>query len=76
MKAYIMINVRLGSILEVVNNLREIDGVKEANMTFGTYDVVSAIEAEDVREIGRMIATKIQPIPGILETLTCLVIES
>ena len=30
MKAYIMINVRLGSILEVVNNLREIDGVKEA----------------------------------------------
>ena len=76
MKAYIMINVRLGSILEVVNNLREIDGVKEANMTFGTYDVVSAIEAEDVRDIGRMIATKIQPIPGILETLTCLVIES
>jgi len=76
MKAYVMINVRLGSILEVVNNLREITGVKQANMTFGTYDVISVIEAEDVHEIGRMIATKIQPIPGILDTLTCLVIES
>ena len=76
MKAYVMINVRLGSIFEVVNNLREIDGVMEANMTFGTYDVISAIEVEDIHKLGRMIATKIQPIPGIQDTLTCLVIES
>ena len=76
MKAYAMINLRLGSIFEAFNNLREIGGVMEANMTFITYDIISAIEAEDIQKIGRMIATKIQPIPGIQDSLTCLVIES
>ena len=76
MKAYVMINVRPGSISEVVDILRQLDGVKEANMTFGHHDVVSVIEAEDVNDIGRMIALKIQPIPGILDTLTYLVLES
>jgi len=76
MKAYVMINVQPGSIPEVVDNLRRIDGVKEANMTFGPYDVVSVIEAEDVNDIGRMIARRIQPIPGVHDTLTCLVLDS
>lgn len=76
MKAYVMINVRPGSIPEVVYNLRQVEGVMEANMTFGTFDVISVIEANDVRDIGSMIAKEIQPIPGVTETLTCLVIES
>jgi DNA-binding Lrp family transcriptional regulator len=76
MKAYVMITVQPGSIPEVVDNLRSVDGVMEANMTFGPYDVVSVIETDDVNHIGRMIAHSIQPIPGILDTLTCLVVDS
>ncbi len=76
MKAYVMITVRSGAILEVVNNLRRIDGVMDANMTFGPYDVVAVIQAESVHRIGRLIAADIQPIPGVIETLTCLVLES
>ncbi|MFN2128153.1 MAG: Lrp/AsnC family transcriptional regulator [Anaerolineales bacterium] len=76
MKAYVMIDVRPGSIPEVVDNLRRVEGVREANMTFGPYDVVSVIETEEVNAIGRMIAREIQPIPGILDTLTCLVLDS
>jgi DNA-binding Lrp family transcriptional regulator len=75
MKAYVMITVRSGAILEVVNNLRRIDGVMDANMTFGPHDVVAVIQAENVHRIGRLIAADIQPIPGIIDTLTCLVLE-
>ena len=75
MKAYVMITVRSGAILEVVNNLRRIDGVIDANMTFGPYDIVAVIQAETVHRIGRLIAADIQPIPGIVDTLTCLVLE-
>jgi DNA-binding Lrp family transcriptional regulator len=75
MKAYILIRVRPGSVPEVVRNMRRLKGVLDANMTFGPYDVVAVIEASDVNRLGPLIASEIQPIPGVLETLTCLVVD-
>ncbi|MBN1148471.1 MAG: Lrp/AsnC ligand binding domain-containing protein [Anaerolineales bacterium] len=75
MKAYVLINVRVGSVPEVLRNLRRLDGIQEANMTFGPYDVVAVLQAADVNKLGHLIASKIQPIPGVLETMTCLVVE-
>jgi len=75
MKAYVLIHVRPGSVPEVVRNLRRLKGVVEANMTFGPYDVVAIIEANDVGHLGPLIASEIQPIPGVLDTMTCLVVE-
>ena len=75
MKAYILVNVRTGSIIEVMENLRRVACVKEVNMTFGPYDVVVIVETEDIKALGGVIARDIQPIPGILETLTCLIVD-
>jgi uncharacterized protein with GYD domain len=44
-------------------------------MTFGPFDAIAVVEADDVNAIGRIMATAIQPIPGISETLTCLAVE-
>ena len=75
MKAYIMIHVRPGSVPEVVRNLRRLEGILEANMTFGPYDVVAVVAASDVNHLGKLVASNIQPIPGVIDTLTCLVVE-
>lgn len=75
MKAYVLIHVRTGSVPEVVRNMRRLDGVIDANMTFGPYDVVAVIQGDDVNKLGHLIASNIQPIPGILDTITCLVVE-
>jgi len=75
MKAYILIHVRPGSVPEVVRNLRRLNGVLEANMTFGPYDVVATVEASDVNRLGPLIASEIHPIPGVMDTLTCLVVD-
>jgi DNA-binding Lrp family transcriptional regulator len=75
MKAYVMVNIRMGDVNEVVKQLRRIDGVIEANMTFGLYDAIAVIEASDINKIGSLLATTIQPIPGVLETLTCLAVD-
>lgn len=76
MKAYILMKVRIGSVSEVVRNLRNVKGVLEAHMTFGPYDAVVVIEAEDINHLGRMIANDIHPIPGVLETITCLISDA
>lgn len=75
MRAYILIHIRTGEIREVVRQLRRVEGVTEANMTFGPYDAVAVVEAQDVKNIGDIMATAIQPIPGVLDTLTCLAVE-
>jgi DNA-binding Lrp family transcriptional regulator len=75
MKAYVLINIRTGNVKEVVKHLRRIDSVLEANMTFGPYDAVAVIETDDINGVGAILATEIQPIPGILETLTCLAVD-
>lgn len=75
MKAYILINVRIGSVGEVIRHLRRVECVMEANMTFGPYDAVAIVRARDTAHLGHLLADTIQPIPGITETLTCLAVE-
>ena len=75
MKAYVMIHVRPGSVPEVVRNLRRLKGVVDAHMTFGPYDVVAIVQSNDINSLGPLIATEVQPIPGVLDTLTCLVVD-
>ena len=75
MKAYVLIKVRAGEVREVVKLLRSVQGVKEAHMTFGPYDAVAVVETDDVADLGTITAAKIQPIPGVERTLTCLAVD-
>jgi DNA-binding Lrp family transcriptional regulator len=75
MKAYVLIHIRTGDIREVIRQLRRVDGVTEATMTFGPYDAIAVVEADDVKTIGKIMAASIQPIPGVIETLTCLAVD-
>jgi len=75
MKAYILINIRPGAVKEVVKNVGRLDHVLEVHMTFGQYDAVAVVEAEDLPHLGSLISAEIQPIPGVLKTLTCLAVE-
>ena len=75
MKAYILINVRMGQVREVVKLLRRSDKVVESNMTFGPYDAVAIVTIDSLQELGQLLAEVIQPIPGVIETLTCLAAE-
>jgi DNA-binding Lrp family transcriptional regulator len=75
MKAYVLIKIRAGEVKEVVRNLRKVEGITEAHMTFGPYDAVAVVETPDVAKLGDITASKIQPIPGVDQTLTCLAVD-
>lgn len=75
MKAYVLIKIHAGEVKDVVRSVRKIDGVTEANMTFGPYDAVAVVETADVDRLGAITASEIQPIPGVEQTLTCLAVD-
>jgi DNA-binding Lrp family transcriptional regulator len=75
MKAYILMQIRVGSIPEVIGNLKRMDQVIEAHSILGPYDIIAVVKAKDTNQMGRLVNVDIQVIPGILETLTCLIVE-
>lgn len=75
MKAFILIDVSTGEIPEVVRQLRQIESVTEAYLTFGPFDAVAVVSADDVSHLGRIMSSVIQPIPGVLDTLTCIAVD-
>ena len=75
MKAYVLIKIRAGTVKEVVRRLHETPHILEASMTFGPYDAVAVVEADDLGGLGTIIASSIQPMSGVEQTLTCLAVE-
>ena len=67
--------VRLGGGANVVKELLRVDGVYEANMTFGPYDAVAIINTSDISHLGRILSQQIQPIPGVTQTVPLAIYE-
>ncbi|HEX6269604.1 MAG TPA: Lrp/AsnC ligand binding domain-containing protein [Anaerolineales bacterium] len=75
MKAFVLIKTRTGEVKQVVRQLRTAQEILEAHMTFGPYDAVAVVESADINGLGSLIASAIQPIPGVEQTLTCIAVD-
>jgi DNA-binding Lrp family transcriptional regulator len=75
MKAYVLVKARTGEVQSVCDQIRALDGVTEAHMTFGPYDVVAEVETADVAQLAVISASGIQTISGVEQTLTCLAVD-
>ena len=55
--------------------IADIAGVVRVDAVTGPYDVVVLTEANTVDELGKLIVSKVQMVPGITRTLTCSVVR-
>ena len=74
-RAYVLIQTDSGKAADVANGIRAIGGVTSTEAVTGPYDVIVFVEAEDVDALGQLVVTAIQPVDGIVRTLTCPVIN-
>ena len=74
-EAYILIQTEVGKAKQVVEEVRMIEGVSQADDVTGPYDIVVRAGAEDVDGLGRLVVARIQSIAGITRTLTCPIIH-
>lgn len=73
-KAYILADVEVGLGEGVIEALSALEGVKSVHNVTGPYDVIAFVEVPDTAALGELVITKIQPVEGIVYTLTCVVI--
>ncbi|MAS90160.1 MAG: transcriptional regulator [Thaumarchaeota archaeon] len=72
--AYILVQCKMAHEMEVLKELLAIDLVKEAKGTFGYYDILVKIEAENVALIEQTITKKIRTITNVTTTTTISII--
>lgn len=74
-KAYVLITTEIGKGDEIYEELKRIEGVRDVNIVAGTYDIVAVLEAEQTRDIGRIVMGPIQRIDGVMGTVTLMAIR-
>jgi len=72
--AYVLVQCKIAHEMEVLQALLEINSVKEAKGTFGYYDVLVKIQAQEISEIEKIITTEIRSITNVTTTTTLSVI--
>ena len=73
--AFVLLNTEIGAESEVVESLRKINGVEEAYMAYGVYDVVAKIKANAMSELKEIIARHLRRLDKVRSTLTMIAIE-
>jgi DNA-binding Lrp family transcriptional regulator len=68
-KAYFMAIVKKGTEHEVAEKLQKLGGVADAIVTYGLYDIVVRIEAQNLGQLDSLI-TEMRRIEEILQTTT------
>ncbi len=72
--AYVMINTVPDKMEAVLEKIREIQGVKDAYMVYGVYDIIAEVKAVTTEELKTTILN-IRILKHILSTLTLRVVN-
>jgi len=68
-KAYFMAIVKRGTEHDVAKRLRTMDGVTEALVTYGLWDIIVRVEAPDLSKLDALI-TEMRKMEDIVQTST------
>ncbi|MGI0026818.1 MAG: Lrp/AsnC ligand binding domain-containing protein [Nitrosopumilaceae archaeon] len=68
-EAFVLITCDLGKEEQIVQDLKNIDNVKEVQATVGAYDIIAKVESETKSELRNTIQSQIlgmEPVLGVL----------
>ena len=74
-RAYVLFNVESGSEDAVLKQLRSLNNVEEAYVSYGVYDLVVRIKADTMEELKESVTHKIRTIKQVRSTLTLIMME-
>ena len=73
---FVLLNCDLGSEEYILEELNNINGVNHAYITFGAYDIIAEIHAEDQLEFDEIVSMKIRRLARVVSTMTLNVVKS
>jgi len=74
--AFVLVNAEIGSEEEVLKELKKVEGVVEAYVVYGVYDVVAKIKADTMDKLKDVVTWHVRRLNKVRSTLTMIVVES
>jgi len=74
--AFVLINAEIGSEEEVLKELKKVEGVVEAYVVYGVYDVVAKIRADTMDKLKDVVTWHVRRLNKVRSTLTMIVVET
>jgi DNA-binding Lrp family transcriptional regulator len=73
--AFVLINAEIGSEEEVLKELKKVEGVVEAFVVYGVYDVVAKIRSDSMDKLKDLVTWHVRRLSKVRSTLTMIVVE-
>jgi DNA-binding Lrp family transcriptional regulator len=74
--SFVLINAEIGSEEEVLKELKKVEGVVEAFVVYGVYDVVAKIRADTMDRLKDIVTWHVRRLNKVRSTLTMIVVEN
>ncbi len=71
--AYILARVEAGKDKDVSEEVRKMPGVRQAALTYGTYDLHVEVSFDNMEDLDKFIFDGIRKVQGVKETVTLVV---
>ena len=72
--AFVFINTVPASMQDVLNKVKAIEGVEEAAMLYGVFDIAVKVTTDTMEQLKQIVSSKIRMLPNVLTTNTLLVV--
>ncbi len=73
--AYVLINCDLGFDTEIIDEIKQLEEIKEVHGIFGAYDILVKLELANVENLKDIITWKIRKLNRVRSTLTLMAVE-
>jgi DNA-binding Lrp family transcriptional regulator len=74
-RAFVLFNVESGSEDKTLQELQKIDGIQEAYVSYGVYDLIAKVKADTMEKLKDTVTHKLRTIPNVRSTLTLIMME-
>jgi len=73
--AFVLIITETGSAGDVLKDLKKVEGVDEAFILYGVYDIIAKVSAKSMDHLNEIVTWHIRKIGKVRQTLTMTIIQ-
>ena len=73
--AFIMIKTVAGKSEDLLAAVRESEGITEAHIVAGQYDIIAEATGEEVYDVMHSVSTRVRDLEGVADTRTYICLE-
>jgi len=74
-RAFIMVKTAAGKSEELMTAIRDADGVEDAHIVAGKYDIIVEAVGQEVYDVMQSVASGIRDMGGVADTRTYICLE-